>query len=133
HALGHRPHLAVALGDERDDTVGLAELDRPQHDAAVAIQLHGCTPPNRRLRRWYSMIASNRSLRRKSGHSTSVKTSSLYAISQRRKFEMRYSRDVRTTRSGSGASGRYRWARMARSSILLALTPLATSSRTAST
>ena len=37
---------------------------------------------------------------------------------------MRYSPDVRITRSGSGMSGSYRWRRMAFSSILSACTPV---------
>ena len=34
HPLGHGPHLAVALGQEDDDAVGLAEAVGAQHDAA---------------------------------------------------------------------------------------------------
>ena len=46
---------------------------------------------------------------------------------------MRYSPDVRTTRSGSGMSGAYRCWRSRFSVILSAGTPAATSARTAST
>src|SRR5580693_3029598 len=81
---------------------------------------HLSRPPKRRSRCWYSSIASKRFSRRKSGHSTSVKTNSEYAISQSKKLEIRYSPDVRITRSGSGSSGWYRRARSAFSSTLLA-------------
>ena len=79
HALDDGPHLAVALGHEHDDAVGLAEPDRPQHDALVAVRAPRLLRPSpkRRSRRWNSRTASKRCSRRKSGHSTSVKTSSL--------------------------------------------------------
>ncbi len=67
------------------------DVDR-EHDAERdAERRHPSTPPNRRSRRWYSPIASKSSSRRKSGQSTSVKTSSEYASSQSRKLEIRYS------------------------------------------
>ena len=40
HALRHRPHLAVTLGEEADDPVGLPQLDRAQHDPLVPVQVH---------------------------------------------------------------------------------------------
>ena len=40
HALGHRPDLAVSLGEDGDDPVGLPELDRAQHDPLVPVQVH---------------------------------------------------------------------------------------------
>src|SRR5207342_1476818 len=61
--------------------------------------------PNRRCRLAYSSSARRKSSARKSGHSTSVNTSSEYADCQRRKFETRCSPDVRIIRSGSGSSG----------------------------
>ena len=39
--LGDRPHLAIALGEDRDDSVGLAQLDRAQNNALIAVQGHG--------------------------------------------------------------------------------------------
>ena len=36
--LGDGPDLAVALREDRDDPVGLTELDRPEHHSLVAIQ-----------------------------------------------------------------------------------------------
>ncbi len=45
HALGHRPHLAVVLGQQHHDAVGLAELVRAQHDAGVAVQARGHREP----------------------------------------------------------------------------------------
>ena len=36
--LGDRPHLAVALGEDRDDSVGLTQLDRAQNHALIAVQ-----------------------------------------------------------------------------------------------
>ena len=39
--LGDRPHLAVALGEDRDDSVGLPQLDRAQNNALIAVQGHG--------------------------------------------------------------------------------------------
>ena len=43
-ALGHRPHLAVTLGEEGDDPVGLPQLDRAQHDPLVPVQArHRCS------------------------------------------------------------------------------------------
>ena len=41
HALGHRAHLAVALGQEHDDAVGLAQAVGAQDDALVAEEAHG--------------------------------------------------------------------------------------------
>ena len=82
HALGHGPHLAVAGGEQHDDAVGLAQLVGAQHDARVAVE-HRSTASRRRAaearsRRWNSRTALERgAARRKSGHSTSVKTSSL--------------------------------------------------------
>src|SRR6476620_1873904 len=61
--------------------------------------------PKRRLRIAYSSTAARRSSASKSGQSVSVKTSSAYAASQRRKFESRSSPDVRTRRSTSPSSG----------------------------
>src|SRR5947209_2335309 len=197
HALGDGPHLAVGLGDERNDAIGLSQPDRPQHHTLIAVQAHpvqyrpsdaltdgpcrapacgrplmrrrrpyGCprirtsvepegsartaehdlarrsearaktqrfVPPKRRCLPWNSRTASNRCSRVKSGQSVSVKTSSLYASSHRRKLEIRYSPDVRMTRSGSGISGSYRCDLIARSSIFLAGTLSATRVRTAST
>ena len=40
HALGHGAHLAVALGQEDDDAVGLAQAVGAQDDALVAEQAH---------------------------------------------------------------------------------------------
>src|SRR5690348_7348361 len=40
-ALGDGPYLAPPLGEDGDDPVGLAELDRPQDDAVVPVQGHG--------------------------------------------------------------------------------------------
>ena len=40
HALGHGPHLAVALGQEDDDPVGLAEAVGAQDDTAVTEEAH---------------------------------------------------------------------------------------------
>ena len=83
HTLGHRPDLAVALGQDDHDAVRLAEPVCPQHDPLVAVEGHdgmtspGPTAPNRRLRPWNSRTASNRWSRLKSGQSVSVKTSSL--------------------------------------------------------
>ena len=38
HALGHRPHLAPARGQQHDDAVGLAQLVGPQHDPVLAVE-----------------------------------------------------------------------------------------------
>ena len=40
HALGDGPHLAVALGQEDDDAVGLAQAIAAQDDALVAKEAH---------------------------------------------------------------------------------------------
>ena len=40
HALGHGAHLAVALGQEDDDAVGLAQAVGAQDDALVAEEAH---------------------------------------------------------------------------------------------
>src|SRR4029079_15079606 len=102
---GDGAHLAVALGHERDDAVGLAELDRAQDDTLIAVEARDAvestdagtrvrggparrqvpsTPPKRRSRDWYSRTASKRCSLRKSGQSTSVKTNSEYALSHSR-------------------------------------------------
>ena len=50
HALGHRPDLAVPLGEDGDDPVGLPQLDRAQHDPLVPVQVHYTSvirPPRR--------------------------------------------------------------------------------------
>jgi hypothetical protein len=39
-ALGHGSDLARALGHDRDDLVGLAQLDRAQHDALFLVEGH---------------------------------------------------------------------------------------------
>ena len=39
-ALGHRSHLAVALGQQHDDPVGLTQLDGAQHHPLVAVEGH---------------------------------------------------------------------------------------------
>ena len=44
HALGHRPHLAVPLGQEHDDAVGLAQPVGAQHHPGVAEQAHPAPP-----------------------------------------------------------------------------------------
>src|SRR5690606_25324202 len=81
HALGDGAQLAVPLGEQHDDAISLPQPVRAQHDRLVAVEAHDCSiPPKRRSRDWYSRTASNRCSRRKSGHSTSVNTSSLYAI-----------------------------------------------------
>src|SRR5207245_7030247 len=48
HTFGDGAHLAAALGDERDDPIGLAEPDRAQHDALVAVEAHAATRRSRR-------------------------------------------------------------------------------------
>ena len=40
HPLGHGPHLAVLLGHEHDDAIGLAEAVGAQHHAGVSEQAH---------------------------------------------------------------------------------------------
>ena len=75
NTFGDRPHLAPTFGDEGDDSIGFAKFDRPQDDGVIPIELH-VTLPKRRSRRWNSRTASNKSVRRKSGHRTSVNTSS---------------------------------------------------------
>ena len=40
HALGDRPDLAVALGEEHHDAVGLAQAVGAQDDAPVAEEAH---------------------------------------------------------------------------------------------
>src|SRR5690606_18054439 len=40
HPLGHGPDLAGALGQDRDDAVGFAELLGAQHDALVTVEAH---------------------------------------------------------------------------------------------
>ena len=40
HPLGHRPHLAVVLGEQDDDPVGLAQAVGAQHHPPVAKQAH---------------------------------------------------------------------------------------------
>src|SRR5262249_45834905 len=58
HALGHGPDLPVALGDEGDDAVGLAQPMRAQHHPLVAVEAHDRqSAPNRRLRVWKSFTA----------------------------------------------------------------------------
>ena len=42
-ALGHGPDLAVALGEDRDDPVGLTELDRAQDHPLVPVQAHAAS------------------------------------------------------------------------------------------
>src|SRR5262249_30679010 len=37
-ALRHGPNLAVPLSEDRDDAIGLTELDRAQHDPLVSVQ-----------------------------------------------------------------------------------------------
>ena len=91
--LGDGPDLPVPLGQDGDDPVGLAQLDRAQHDPLVPVQVHyisvvrrspscldarvGCSmAPKRRSRRWNSATASKRSARRKSAQRTSVNTNS---------------------------------------------------------
>ena len=66
HALGHRPHLAVVLGQEDDDPVGLAQAVGAQHHALVAEQAHArrsvpaCrVPACRRCRRTSARIAGS--------------------------------------------------------------------------
>ena len=81
-ALGDRPHLAVAPGEDADDAVGLAELVGPEHDALVPVQAHRRDATGRPRRSGgpgagTRATASKRCSRRKSGHSVSVKISSL--------------------------------------------------------
>src|SRR5699024_1788486 len=40
HPLGHRAHLPVAAGQQRDDPVGLTQLVGAQHDRLVPVELH---------------------------------------------------------------------------------------------
>ena len=62
-----RPQWCPGSGADRCARVGAAAQLAPSASDR---------PPKRRSRRWYSSIAAYRSARRKSGHSTSVKTSS---------------------------------------------------------
>ena len=39
--LGDGADLAVRLGEDRDDPVGLAELDATQHHALIPVETHG--------------------------------------------------------------------------------------------
>ena len=45
HALGHGAHLAVALGQEDDDAVGLAQAVAAQDDALVTKETHAPAEP----------------------------------------------------------------------------------------
>ena len=86
HALGHGPHLAVLGRHQHHDAVGLAEPVGAQHHAGVAVEAHDPRHGRRSVRRGRRSggrgagtrrTASARWWRRKSGHSTSVNTSSL--------------------------------------------------------
>src|SRR3990170_1806697 len=63
--------------------------------------------PYRRRRIWYERIARRKSIFRNPGQYTSTKYSSAYASCHSRKFEIRSSPLVRSTRSGSGRSAVY--------------------------
>ncbi len=39
-ALRDGPHLAAALGEDRDDAIGLTELDGTKHDSLIPVQRH---------------------------------------------------------------------------------------------